>query len=61
MEKDKWEDVNQLHYTLEQLQTVYKTNELIKMLQELKKEGYTGLSLGLIIDLIKDRCEGIKA
>lgn len=34
---------------------MYKTKDLIKKFQELKKDGYTGVSLGLIIDLIDDQ------
>lgn len=32
---------------------LYSTAALIKLFRELKKEGYSGLSLGLIIDLIR--------
>lgn len=33
----------------------YNTEELIRLFEELDRDGYTGLSLGLIIDLIRDR------
>lgn len=38
----------------------YETKDLIKKFQELKKDGYTGLSLGLIIDLIDDQVPQVK-
>jgi hypothetical protein len=50
---------NQTSYTLEELQICYNTDDLIKMFLELSKEGYSGLGLGLIIDLIKQRCEEV--
>lgn len=48
---------NQLNYTLDELQIGYKTKELITLFRELEKDGYTGLGLGLIIDLIKQRLD----
>jgi hypothetical protein len=59
MELADGDQVNQLHYTLEQLQACYNTSDLIKMLKATLKDGYTGLSLGLIIDLIKRDCERV--
>lgn len=49
--------VNQLNYTLEELQVCYDTEQLIMLFQELEEDGYSGLGLGLIVDLIKDRLE----
>jgi hypothetical protein len=37
----------------EKAQVVYDTKALIKLFKALEKEGYAGLSLGLIIDLIE--------
>jgi hypothetical protein len=34
-------------------QKVYETKDLIKMLKALEKDGYSGLGLGLIVDLIE--------
>jgi hypothetical protein len=34
---------------------LYNTEELIRLFEELDRDGYSGLSLGLIIDLIRDR------
>ena len=34
---------------------MYNTEELIRLFIELDRDGYSGLSLGLIIDLIRDR------
>jgi hypothetical protein len=50
---------NQTSYTLEELQVCYDTESLIALLQVLSWEGYSGLSLGLIIDLIKERAEEV--
>lgn len=35
-------------------QECYLTKDLIKLLKNLQKHGYTGLSLGLIVDLVRD-------
>lgn len=43
--------------TKEMGQEMYETKELIKLFRELKKDGYSGLSLGLIIDLIRFQIE----
>lgn len=43
--------------TKEMGQEMYPTKELIKLFRELKKDGYSGLSLGLIIDLIRFQIE----
>ena len=51
--------VNQLRYTLKELQVVYDTEQLRDLFTELLDDGYTGLGLGLIIDLIKQRLERI--
>lgn len=48
---------NQLNYTLEELQVCYDTDQLVMLFQELLEDGYTGLGLGLIIDLIKQRLD----
>jgi hypothetical protein len=37
----------------------YDTEELVQMFQALVDEGYSGLSLDLIIDLIEQRCTDI--
>jgi hypothetical protein len=42
--------------TPEQLLVCYDTEDLIMLFKELEHEGYPGLSLGLIIDLIIERC-----
>lgn len=34
---------------------LYNTEELIRLFEELDRDGYSCLSLGLIIDLIRDR------
>jgi hypothetical protein len=52
-------EINQTVYTLEELQTCYDTEDLIAMFGQLLEEGYSGLGLGLIIDLIKERCEEV--
>ena len=52
-------EVNQTVYTLEELQTCYDTEDLMAMFGQLLEEGYSGLGLGLIIDLIKERCEEV--
>jgi hypothetical protein len=52
-------ELNQTVYTLEELQTCYDTADLIAMFGQLLEEGYSGLGLGLIIDLIKERCEEV--
>lgn len=57
---EKAEEVMQKHYTLEELQVCYSTDHLVMMFQELLEDGYTGLGLGLIIDLIKDRLEELR-
>lgn len=51
------EEVMKKHYSLEELQTCYKTDHLVMLFQELLEDGYTGLGLGLIIDLVKGRLE----
>ena len=51
--------VNQLVYTLKELQVVYDTEQLRDLFTSLLDDGYTGLGLGLIIDLIKQRLERI--
>jgi hypothetical protein len=38
---------------MEIAQKVYETKDLIKMLKALEKDGYSGLGLGLILDLIE--------
>lgn len=48
---------NQLNYTLKELQVCYDTEQLKDLFTELLDDGYTGLSLGLVIDLIKQRLE----
>lgn len=51
---------NQLVYTLKELQVCYDTEQLRDLFTDLLGDGYTGLSLGLVIDLIKQRLERIK-
>jgi hypothetical protein len=51
--------VNQTVYTLQELQTCYDTSDLVNIFMDLLEEGYEGLSLGLIIDLIKERVEEV--
>lgn len=38
-------------------QQCYLTKDLIKLFRQLEKDGYSGLSLGLIIDLIDNNVE----
>ncbi len=52
-------NVNQTVYTLQELQTCYDTSDLVAMFMDVLEEGYEGLSLGLIIDLIKERVEEV--
>lgn len=52
-------EINQTVYTLEELQTCYDTADLAAIFDQLLEEGYSGLGLGLIIDLIKERCEEV--
>jgi hypothetical protein len=52
-------EMNQLNYTLKELQVCYDTDQVVMLFQEILEEGYTGLSLGLIIDLIKQRLDAI--
>ena len=51
--------VNQTVYTLQELQTTYDVQDLIYLFHAIEDEGYSGLSLGLIIDLIKERAEEV--
>jgi hypothetical protein len=51
--------VNQTVYTLQELQTCYDTSDLVNIFMAILEEGYEGLSLGLIIDLIKERVEEV--
>jgi len=39
----------------EYAQQVYDTDEVVEMMRELSKDGYSGLGLGLIVDLITYR------
>lgn len=50
---------NQLHYTMDELAVCYDTYTIFSLMNELLGDGYTGLSLGLVIDLIKSRLEPI--
>jgi hypothetical protein len=50
---------NQTVYTLQELQTCYDTSDLVNVFMDVLEEGYEGLSLGLIIDLIKERVEEV--
>jgi hypothetical protein len=59
MKTENWKQPNQTSYTLEELQICYKTDDLVGMFLQLSKDGYSGLSLGLIIDLIKERAEEV--
>lgn len=43
--------------TKEMGQECYETLDLVQLFTELQDDGYTGLSLGLIIDLVRDRLE----
>jgi hypothetical protein len=56
MNKNNWHDANQLEYTLGELQTMFDTRQVADMLDGMVLDGYTAMSLGLIIDLIKQRC-----
>lgn len=56
-EKDKGMTPNQLNYTLKELQVCYETAHLVLLFQELLEDEYSGLSLGLVIDLIKQRLD----
>jgi hypothetical protein len=46
--------------TTEQLKVCYDTEDLIMLFKELEHEGYSGLSLSLIIDLIVERCSEVE-
>ena len=59
MKSDNWNEPNQREYTLEELQTCYDTSDLVNVFMFVLEEGYEGLSLGLIIDLIKERVEEV--
>lgn len=48
-----WNEDNLI--TKEMGRELYNTEELIRLFEELDRDGYSGLSLGLIIDLIRDR------
>lgn len=50
-------EINQLNYTLKELQVIYDTEQLVSLFQECLDDGYSGLGLGLIIDLIKQRLD----
>jgi hypothetical protein len=56
MNKNNWHDANQLEYTLGELQTMFDTQQVADMLDGMVLDGYSAMSLGLIIDLIKQRC-----
>jgi hypothetical protein len=53
---ERQEEVMQKHYSLEELQVCFDTAELVELFKELLSDGYTGLGLGLIIDLIRRDC-----
>ena len=59
IETENGVEPNKLHYTLEELGVCYDTFTILSLMNELIEDGYTGLSLGLIIDLIKSRLEPI--
>jgi hypothetical protein len=40
----------------EKAQIIYDTKSLIELFEELDKKGYSGLGLGLIVDLIERDC-----
>jgi len=50
------DEVMQKHYSLEELQVCFDTGELVAMFNQMLLDGYTGLGLGLIIDLIRRDC-----
>jgi hypothetical protein len=56
MKTKNWHDANQRKYTLEELQTMFDTQDVADMLDGMVLDGYSAMSLGLIIDLIKQRC-----
>lgn len=57
IETNSGDEPNKLHYTMDELTVCYDTDHLVTLFQELLEDGYTGLSLGLVIDLIKSRLE----
>jgi hypothetical protein len=59
MKSENWNEPNQRNYTIEELQTCYDTADLVGLFDEALIDGYTALSLGLIIDLIKERAEEV--
>jgi hypothetical protein len=59
IETENGDEPNKLHYTMDELGVCYDTDHLIMLFQELLDDGYTGLSLGLVIDLIKSRLEPV--
>jgi hypothetical protein len=56
MKTKNWHKVNQRKYTLKELQVMFDTKDVADMLDGMVLDGYTAMSLGLIIDLIKQRC-----
>lgn len=61
MKSKNWHNPNQTQYTLSELQTMYNTQQVADMLDGLQLDGYEAMSLGLIIDLIKQRCPEVGA
>ena len=59
IETENGDEPNKLHYTMDELGLCYSTDHLVMLFQKLLGDDYTGLSLGLIIDLIKSRLEPI--
>jgi hypothetical protein len=45
--------------TLELAQKCYNIEDIIQMLKQSQKEGYSGFSLGLIVDLIVRDCDEV--
>lgn len=59
IETNSGDEPNKLHYTMDELGVCYDTYTIFSLMNELLSDGYTGLSLGLVIDLIKSRLEPI--
>ena len=59
IETENGDEPNKLHYTMDELGVCYSTDHLVMLFQELLEDDYTGLSLGLVIDLIKSRLDSI--
>lgn len=62
-QKDRGKEMNETlpssHMPLDIAQKCYEIDNIIKMLKDCKKDGYSGFSLGLVIDLIVRDCNEV--